>query len=401
MTDMIVVSDYDPRWPERFEELRQRLAPHVADLAVSIEHVGSTAVPRCAAKPIIDLDIVVPEEVMPELISRLARQGYRHEGDLGIRGREAFQAPPASPGHHLYTVVAGSKPHLDHVLLRDHPLRQRPDEVQRYSALKVALAQLFPADSEGRAAYSAAKSAPVEELVAKSTQRGPPAHRDVRRTARVGDVVTHYRARAALSHPAFCGLDRAHLGGFIEELANPWMARCESALRERRGGERKRPAGAEPDHNLVFTDHILVTVVYLRLHLPQAALAELYGVTRPTVTRAIHEMRPLLAARSFAVPGRPGIRLRTLVEVFAYAEAEGVELRIDGTETQVRRPRPGAPAARRSSPARRSRTPPRPRPSATARGVCCGPEPTGPAGCTTRPPCAPRASPSSCGCIHR
>ncbi|MBB5109619.1 GrpB family protein [Streptomyces spectabilis] len=168
MTDMIVVRDYDPRWPERFEELWQRLAPHVVDLIVSIEHVGSTAVPGCAAKPIIDLDIVVPEEsVMPELVSRLAGQGYRHEGDLGIRGREAFQAPPAAPEHHLYGVVAGSKPHLDHVLLRDY-LRQQPDEAQRYSALKVALAQRLPADSEGRAAYSAAKSALVEELVTKS-----------------------------------------------------------------------------------------------------------------------------------------------------------------------------------------------------------------------------------------
>lgn len=168
MTDVIVVSDYDSRWPEQFEDLRQRLAPHVASLAVSIEHVGSTAVPRCAAKPVIDLDIVVSEEaVMPELISRLAGQGYRHEGDLGVPGREAFQAPPAAPEHHLYGVAAGSKPHLDHVLLRDY-LRERPDEVQRYSALKVA----FPADSEGRAAYSAAKRALVEELVAKGYAAG-------------------------------------------------------------------------------------------------------------------------------------------------------------------------------------------------------------------------------------
>ncbi|WP_037971483.1 GrpB family protein [Streptomyces sp. NRRL WC-3742] len=167
MTRTIVVSDYDPRWPEQFEHLRQRLAPHVADLAVSIEHVGSTAVPGCAAKPIIDLDIVVSEEaVMPELISRLVGQGYQREGDLGIRGREAFQAPPVAPEHHLYGVVAGSKPHLDHVLLRDY-LRQQPDEVQRYSVLKVALAQQFPADSEGRTAYSAAKSTLVEELIAK------------------------------------------------------------------------------------------------------------------------------------------------------------------------------------------------------------------------------------------
>ncbi|MFJ8855953.1 GrpB family protein [Streptomyces sp. NPDC102437] len=168
MTGMIVVSDYDPEWSERFEDLRQRLAPHVANLAVSIEHVGSTAVPGCAAKPIIDLDIVVSEEaVIPELISRLTGLGYCHEGDLGVRGREAFQAPAAAPEHHLYGVIAGSKPHLDHVLLRDY-LCQRPDEVQRYSTLKVALAQRFRADSKGRAAYSAAKSALVEELLAKS-----------------------------------------------------------------------------------------------------------------------------------------------------------------------------------------------------------------------------------------
>lgn len=150
--------------------------------------------------------------------------------------------------------------------------------------------------------------------------------------------MTHYRARAALSHPAFCGLDRAHLGVLIEELADPWLGRCESGLRERRGGERKRAAGAGPDHKLVFTDRVLVTVVHLRLQLPHAALAELYGVSRPTVTRAIHEIRPLLASRGFAVPDRPGIRLHTLADVFAYAKAECVELRIDGTETQVRRP---------------------------------------------------------------
>ncbi|MFK0113935.1 transposase family protein [Streptomyces sp. NPDC091217] len=50
-------------------------------------------------------------------------------------------------------------------------------------------------------------------------------------------------------------------------------------------------------------------------------------------------MRPLLAARGFAVPDRPGVRLRTLADVFAHAEAEGVTLRLDGTEVQVRRPK--------------------------------------------------------------
>ncbi|MBM7167579.1 hypothetical protein JQK87_03970 [Streptomyces sp. G44] len=66
-----------------------------------------------------------------------------------------------------------------------------------------------------------------------------------------------------MSPPAFCGFDRPHLGYVIEELADPWTARCESALRERRGGDRRRAADAGPDHTVVFTDRVLVTVVYL------------------------------------------------------------------------------------------------------------------------------------------
>ncbi|WP_232248249.1 transposase [Streptacidiphilus rugosus] len=129
-------------------------------------------------------------------------------------------------------------------------------------------------------------------------------------------------------------------------MAEPWLARCESTLHERRGAERRRGAGAGPKHDLVFTDRVLVTLVHLRTGLPHAALAELYGTARSTISRAIGEIRPLLAARGFAVPDRPGVRLRTLADVFAYAEAEGITLRIDGAETQVRRPRANRPGRR-------------------------------------------------------
>jgi DDE superfamily endonuclease len=69
-------------------------------------------------------------------------------------------------------------------------------------------------------------------------------------------------------------------------------------------------------------------------------------VHRSTVSRAVGEVRPLLAARGFAVPGRSALRLRTLADVFAYAACHGVELRLDGTEVQVRRPRAGQPGRR-------------------------------------------------------
>jgi hypothetical protein len=153
-------------------------------------------------------------------------------------------------------------------------------------------------------------------------------------------------ARTALSHRIFTGIPRRRLAKLIAELAEPWAAQQESRLRQRRGHHRQRAEGAGPHHGLVFTDRVIVTLVVLRFQLPHAALALLYQVDRATITRAVGEIRPLLAARGFAVPGNPELRLRTLADVFAYAAAEGVDLRIDGTEVQVRRPKANRPGRR-------------------------------------------------------
>ena len=99
----IEVVDYDPHWPETFETLRSRIWTAVGDVALSVEHVGSTSVPGLAAKPIIDISIVVPERSDVRTgISRLATLGYVHRGDLGIAGREAFANPEGLPRHNLY-----------------------------------------------------------------------------------------------------------------------------------------------------------------------------------------------------------------------------------------------------------------------------------------------------------
>ncbi|WP_207222940.1 transposase family protein [Streptomyces albidoflavus] len=67
----------------------------------------------------------------------------------------------------------------------------------------------------------------------------------------------------------------------------------------------------------------------------------MFRVDRSTVSGAIREVRPLPAARGFAIPDRPFPRIRALEDLFAFADAEGVGLRIDGTEVRVRRPRAG------------------------------------------------------------
>ena len=160
------VVSYDPRWPLWFAEIAAVLEPHLGDLPHVIEHVGSTAVPGLDAKPIIDLDIVVPSaELVPAAIERLVAAGYHHEGDAGIPGREAFGLPPdVAYYHHLYVVVEGNRAHQDHVLLRDH-LRADTVDRERYAARKRELAHLLTTD---RTAYVDGKGALVAELLAKA-----------------------------------------------------------------------------------------------------------------------------------------------------------------------------------------------------------------------------------------
>ncbi|WP_329460819.1 transposase family protein [Streptomyces sp. NBC_01497] len=153
-------------------------------------------------------------------------------------------------------------------------------------------------------------------------------------------------ARAALSHPAFSGVSRSHLVDLIDEMAKPWCALREAALHAQRGGNQLRAVRASPRRELVFTDRVVLTLGHLRTRLPHAAMAELYSVGRSTVNEAISEIRHPLALGGFAVPDRPEPRLRTPAHVFAYAAAEGVTLRIDGTETQIRRRRAHRPGRR-------------------------------------------------------
>ena len=152
-------------------------------------------------------------------------------------------------------------------------------------------------------------------------------------------------ARAALSHSAFTGISRNHLDRLVAELASPFHATREARLHRRRGGRsRRRWSGGGRRATLTLRDRVLVTLAWLRLALPHQALAVLYGVDRSTVSTAVRQVLPLLAGRGFATP--TGVRLHTLADVLAYAAAEGLVVRLDGTEIQVRRPAPHRPGRR-------------------------------------------------------
>ncbi|MFC0678497.1 GrpB family protein [Lysobacter korlensis] len=162
-----VVVEYDPRWESDFAVLHAFLAELLAGLPYRIEHVGSTAVPGLAAKPIIDLDIVVPAEHGVAGVTRmLAMAGFEPEGDLGVAGRSAFRPAPSLPYHHLYVVVEGSRALRDHLDFRDL-LRRDPLARAEYARVKFELAGLLRDD---RRAYTEGKGRVIERLLRRSQE---------------------------------------------------------------------------------------------------------------------------------------------------------------------------------------------------------------------------------------
>jgi GrpB-like predicted nucleotidyltransferase (UPF0157 family) len=167
MSSRIIIEDYDPLWPQRFETLRSQIADTLGDLASAIEHIGSTAVPGLAAKPIVDIDVLLRSSTdLSLVISRLASLGYEHRSDLGIPGREAFRRPPDAFPHHLYVCPPDSREYRQHIAFRDH-LRTHPEDAKAYAVLKHNLAST---SGDRREAYNEGKGEFVENIVRRALQ---------------------------------------------------------------------------------------------------------------------------------------------------------------------------------------------------------------------------------------
>ncbi|MEO2204754.1 GrpB family protein [Paenibacillus pabuli] len=87
----VIIEGYNSEWPRAFNIIESIISNKLNGLVLRIEHVGSTAIPSLSAKPIIDIDVVIESMAcLPQVIKKLEELGYIHEGDLGIKNREAF-----------------------------------------------------------------------------------------------------------------------------------------------------------------------------------------------------------------------------------------------------------------------------------------------------------------------
>lgn len=153
-TEHIEVVDYDSKWVNDFNQIKGEIEDVLKDLVLAVEHVGSTSVPLLAAKPIIDLDVVIDQNDLKEVIFLLENHGYIYEGDLGLKDREAFryEGKEHLRTHHLYVCPKDSKELKRHLAFRNY-LRKHPNIVKEYGKIKKEAAKLEPNDIEKYCMY--------------------------------------------------------------------------------------------------------------------------------------------------------------------------------------------------------------------------------------------------------
>src|SRR4051794_3066234 len=160
----IVIADYDPNWAAKFQQHANVLARALGHQALAIEHVGSTSVPGLAAKPIIDIDVLVADSSdEPSYLPALVQAGYV------LRVREPdwhqhrmFRTPEFDVHVHIFS--RGSVELARHLAFRDR-LRVNEEDRRLYESVKRKLAQQDWSDMN---AYAAAKSEVVEQIIARA-----------------------------------------------------------------------------------------------------------------------------------------------------------------------------------------------------------------------------------------
>ena len=160
----VVVVDYDPEWAGRFDAAARDLRRVLGAVANRVDHIGSTAVPGLAAKPVIDIQVSVrqlhPVDLYRDAIEGL---GYLHRPHPEVVDREFFR-PPGPRTVHLHIVAVGSRCERAHLLMRDF-LRADDEVAARYVSLKRRLAEQF---RDARQDYQDGKNEFIAALLMKA-----------------------------------------------------------------------------------------------------------------------------------------------------------------------------------------------------------------------------------------
>ena len=162
MRQHIIVTEYDPLWPQKFQAESLLIRGILADNCLAIYHIGSTAVPGLAAKPIIDMMAVVKSLAqVDDAAEDFSQIGYEYLGEFGIAGRRYLRKGGEERTHQIHIFQADDWHNIGrHLAFRDY-LRSHEKERSEYAAIKTELAQRFPYDIDG---YCDGKAHFVQEM---------------------------------------------------------------------------------------------------------------------------------------------------------------------------------------------------------------------------------------------
>jgi len=154
---------HEKKWKTLYEREEKLLRLAVGEFLISIEHIGSTAIPQIVAKPIIDVIVGVENLTdVEKYLLPLKKIGYEYRGEQGIVGRPFFRkGPEAVSTHHLSVVRFGGEIWRKHLLFRDY-LRRHTEAARRYDELKKELAVKF---KNNREAYTNGKTEFVADVL--------------------------------------------------------------------------------------------------------------------------------------------------------------------------------------------------------------------------------------------
>ncbi|GAB6440123.1 MULTISPECIES: GrpB family protein [Bacillus] len=173
MKQRITIEEYNTKWESEFNKLQTLINDVMDDSILSIEHVGSTSIKGLAAKPILDIDIVIEDYgFFPKVVTKLEAIGYYHQAEWSYKGREAFGRKDAFVPwdgestdwmeHHLYVCDKESEELRRHIAFRDY-LREHEDVAVEYGHLKEEL----ESHSKSRKSYSEGKTEFITNILEK------------------------------------------------------------------------------------------------------------------------------------------------------------------------------------------------------------------------------------------
>lgn len=175
----MLIQEYKETWLEDFKAITSVINDALMNLNISIEHIGSTAVPKLAAKPIIDIDIVYRNDILFEAVKKsLEKVGYYHNGNQGIINREVFKRGMwgnkhqilDTITHHLYVCPADSEELQRHITFRNYLMANETARTE-YQQLKYEIAAATNQDKKQYAALKEVKARTfINDILAKADQ---------------------------------------------------------------------------------------------------------------------------------------------------------------------------------------------------------------------------------------